>query len=359
MEKRYQIFISSTYDDLKKERDAVIRVCLNMGHIPVGMEMFSAGDEQQWEIIRRTIDDSDYYVVIVGHRYGSAIDHQSYTEREYDYALEVGVPVIGCVIDESIALPGNLSEYELRNRAKWLDFKDKVKKKQVAFWKNPDELENKVMGALVKITTARPREGWVRASTLPSAKVAEELSRLSHENAQLRQQLILVDETNRERRQAKISIDRITQINIGKVKCRKTIEYYVEEITGREKPVFEDSEVESSWTGREMFLAIAPSISLGAEKRGINAKLKNAIKKEMGLDDRNDDVEIDHDAIDQILQECILQDLINVQLSVVKVENPRNVMPPSQVLDIRRYFVSEKGKLAYSILIEKSATSNI
>ena len=56
---KYQIFVSSTYEDLKKERDQVIKAILEMGHIPVGMEMFSAADEQQWEIIKKQIEQSD------------------------------------------------------------------------------------------------------------------------------------------------------------------------------------------------------------------------------------------------------------------------------------------------------------
>jgi Domain of unknown function (DUF4062) len=71
MNVKYQIFVSSTYEDLKDERAEVIKACLNMGHIPVGMEMFNAADEEQWAVITRTIDQCDYYVVIVAHRYGS------------------------------------------------------------------------------------------------------------------------------------------------------------------------------------------------------------------------------------------------------------------------------------------------
>ena len=52
MKTKYQIFVSSTYEDLKEERDLVMKAILEMGHIPVGMEMFSAGDEQQWELIK-------------------------------------------------------------------------------------------------------------------------------------------------------------------------------------------------------------------------------------------------------------------------------------------------------------------
>jgi hypothetical protein len=39
MNVKYQIFVSSTYEDLKDERADVIKACLNMGYIPHGMEM--------------------------------------------------------------------------------------------------------------------------------------------------------------------------------------------------------------------------------------------------------------------------------------------------------------------------------
>lgn len=71
MEKKYQIFISSTYIDLIEERKAVQETILSMYQIPIGMEMFSADDEEQWEIIKETIDSSDYYIIIIGHKYGS------------------------------------------------------------------------------------------------------------------------------------------------------------------------------------------------------------------------------------------------------------------------------------------------
>lgn len=97
--KKYQIFVSSTYEDLKEARQTVIKSILEMGHIPVGMEMFSAGDEEQWQIISRTIADCDYYVVIVAHRYGSQKDDKSYTQLEYELATELKIPRIGLVID--------------------------------------------------------------------------------------------------------------------------------------------------------------------------------------------------------------------------------------------------------------------
>lgn len=69
--KRYQIFISSTYTDLIEIRQKATEIILKTGNIPIGMEMFSADDEEQWKQIKKGIESSDYYVVIVGHRYGS------------------------------------------------------------------------------------------------------------------------------------------------------------------------------------------------------------------------------------------------------------------------------------------------
>src|ERR1700730_2626217 len=71
MNKRYQVFVSSTYDDLREERSEVMRALLELDCIPSGMELFPAADEDQWTLIKEVIDDCDYYVVIIGGRYGS------------------------------------------------------------------------------------------------------------------------------------------------------------------------------------------------------------------------------------------------------------------------------------------------
>lgn len=80
MEKKYQIFVSSTYEDLKKERDKVQKAILSMYQFPVGMEMFSADDSEQWDIIKATIDTSDYYVLIIAHRYGKFVEKRTTSE---------------------------------------------------------------------------------------------------------------------------------------------------------------------------------------------------------------------------------------------------------------------------------------
>lgn len=156
MEKKYQIFISSTYEDLKEERTKVRDTILSMYQFPVGMEMFSAADEDQWEIIRETIDSSDYYVLIIGHRYGSVIEEGeyagiSYTHREFRYALEQKIPVLAFLIDDCVAVTPKKMEQDADRKEKLERFKDEVKSgRMLQWWTSKDDLANKVSIALSK-----------------------------------------------------------------------------------------------------------------------------------------------------------------------------------------------------------------
>jgi len=157
-----------------------------MGNIPVGMEMFSAGDEQQWEIIKRTIDDCDYYVLILAHRYGSTDSGISYTEKEYDYAISQKIPVLAFIIRDDAEWSKAKMDSEPLAQSALSSFKEKVKRKMVDFWKNQDELHAKVAISLSKAPIAYPRPGWIRANETYGPGVMNELSRLSRENAELR-----------------------------------------------------------------------------------------------------------------------------------------------------------------------------
>lgn len=105
MNSKLQIFISSTFTDLAQERQAAVEATLKSGNIPAGMELFTAGDRSQWEVIQRWISDSDIYMLILGGRYGS-IEPQSglsYTELEYDFSVSSGKPYFAVVIcDEAL-----------------------------------------------------------------------------------------------------------------------------------------------------------------------------------------------------------------------------------------------------------------
>ncbi|MDK2051706.1 DUF4062 domain-containing protein [Aliarcobacter butzleri] len=185
-EKKYQIFISSTFKDLETERDSIIKAILEMYHIPIGMEMFSAEDEDQWEIIRRTIDISDYYILILGLRYGSETSEGiSFTQKEYEYALERKIPILAFLLDEKAPLSQDKRDNDL---TKINLFRSTVLKnsKMSGFWKNTDELTKGVSISLMKQIMQKPGIGWIRGDQAISTELSEELTHLSKENRELR-----------------------------------------------------------------------------------------------------------------------------------------------------------------------------
>ena len=196
---KYQVFVSSTFQDLRDEREAVTWEILKAGHIPTGMENFSALDDRGWKAIQRTIDTTDYYVLIIGGRYGSVDDGTgiSWTEREYQYARSKGVPVLA-FIRERAATPGD--QVETGDGAVHLArFTREVRSTHlVERWTTADDLKAKVALALSKSISdaeldGQPRPGWYRGDHLPSGVATEELARLSAENRDLRK-LVAVPE---------------------------------------------------------------------------------------------------------------------------------------------------------------------
>lgn len=186
---KYQVFISSTYEDLKDERRAVMEAIMNAGHIPIGMEAFQASDDDQWTYITRRIDESDYYVVIIAERYGSMKDGKSYTQMEYEYAIASGVPAIGMLLHDDARTLWPASRVESGRSKKIKDFRGVVGQKVVKFWRNADDLALKVSQALNEQVRVNPRIGWVRADKVPSEKVLNELATLSEEKRRLQEQL--------------------------------------------------------------------------------------------------------------------------------------------------------------------------
>ena len=174
MDKRYQVFVSSTYEDLQEERQEVMHALLELDCIPAGMELFPAANEDQWTLIKRVIDDCDYYLVIVGGRYGSTdADGMSYTEKEYRYALGKK-PCIGFLHRNPDELAAKKTERVEASKEKLQQFRELVSQKVCQFWEGPADLGSKVSRSLVKLIKQHPAVGWVRADQLPSDDVNQE-----------------------------------------------------------------------------------------------------------------------------------------------------------------------------------------
>lgn len=191
MNKRYQVFVSSTYADLKEERQHVLQALMEMDCIPAGMELFPAADQEQWEFIKKVIDDCDYYLLIIGGRYGSTTANGiSYTEKEFDYAVSNGLKVVALIHGSPDDIPFGKSEQDVELRSKLLKFKDKVMDgRLVKFWSQATELPGLVALSLSKTIKMYPAVGWVRASNIASEDLLLELNDLRKHNNELQAKL--------------------------------------------------------------------------------------------------------------------------------------------------------------------------
>jgi hypothetical protein len=191
MDKRYQVFLSSTYADLKDERQKVLQTLMEMDCIPAGMELFPASDEEQFEFIKKVIDDCDYYILIIGGRYGSTTEEGiSYTEKEYDYAVGKGLRVIALIHDDVENIPVGKTDKDPVLTKKLNDFRDRAKQNRlVKFWRNAGELPGLVALSLSKTIKTYPAVGWVRASAAGTSELLTEINELRKENGDLKVQL--------------------------------------------------------------------------------------------------------------------------------------------------------------------------
>lgn len=180
MDRRYQVFVSSTYDDLREERQEVMRALLTLDCIPTGMELFPAADDDSWTHIQRFIAGCDYYVVIVAGRYGSTgPSGTGYTEMEYDYAIQASIPVLAFLHGEPGKISVDKTEPNDEGRARLDAFRRKIRQgRHVKFWDSPSQLAGEVALGLMNLMKVKPRVGWVRGDRVLDESAALEIVRL-------------------------------------------------------------------------------------------------------------------------------------------------------------------------------------
>lgn len=191
MHKRFQFFISSTFTDLKEERQSVLKAVLDLDHMPAGMELFPASDESSWQLIQDVIDASDYYLLIVGGRYGS-VDEEglSYTEKEYDYAVQTKKPVLAFLHENPDELPRHNTETDDTTWKKLQEFRAKLQRNHtLVMWTSAEDLKSKVIVSITGTIKRRPAIGWVRADQVPSGGTIAEVLTLRNRVTELEVQL--------------------------------------------------------------------------------------------------------------------------------------------------------------------------
>jgi len=196
-QKKLQVFLSSTFKDLKVERQAAVEAILSSGHIPAGMELFSAGDESQMQVIKRWIDESDVFLLILAGRYGSIEPRsgKSYTQLEFEYALERGKPLFAVVISqralESKVKTDGLLAVEQENSKALNEFRSLVTRNLVKFWDDPKDIKIAIHETISDFDYRKELVGWVRSdNSVNTAFLAEEIAKLTKENSELRSKLL-------------------------------------------------------------------------------------------------------------------------------------------------------------------------
>ena len=195
--RKLQVFVSSTFTDLKEERQAAVEAILKAGHIPAGMELFTAGNKSQLDVIKQWIKESDVYVLLLGARYGSIepTSHLSYTEVEFDYARELGLPFFAVVLSDSgraakVRVDGE-EVLERANVAKYDAFRVKVCSQLCSFFDTTKDIKLAILETLPQIAADTKLVGWIPASEAgPSNQLAEELTKTLEENRGLQAEIV-------------------------------------------------------------------------------------------------------------------------------------------------------------------------
>ena len=142
------IFVSSTYKDLELHRQEVERHLIGLEQIVKGMEFFGSGPETPIEACFEHLSECKLMILLVGASYGSINEdfQKSYTEIEYDFAIENNIPVLVYLADmESPSIGIALSTVDTEHVQELNTFKEKLKKTHVvSFFTSIDDLGKRI-----------------------------------------------------------------------------------------------------------------------------------------------------------------------------------------------------------------------
>jgi hypothetical protein len=183
MDKKYLIYVASTLEDLKNERKEIPHIIMELGHIPVLPEFTDAENGGGKLLAQKNQEACDYCVFLQAHRYNPA------AAEEHVLAIQKGIPVIALVLDGKARWKASKRETDAGALKKLEAFRAKLLSGVCAEWGSAADLRQKAQSLLIREINLRPRPGWIPANLGVDPAVANELSRLSGENEELRRRI--------------------------------------------------------------------------------------------------------------------------------------------------------------------------
>jgi hypothetical protein len=183
---KYHIFIGSTLDDVKSERKELPRIIMELGHIPVMGDHIDADARTAQMLLQKTIEECDYFIALVAHKYQKDEDTVNPLAAEYSIAAKKGIPVLALIIDDKARWKPAKKETDIALIRKLNNLKAKLREGPFETWMNTPDLCQKAQTLLAQEFTVNPQPGWVKEDRTIDPRVANELSRLCSENSFLR-----------------------------------------------------------------------------------------------------------------------------------------------------------------------------
>lgn len=330
---RFEVFVSSTFRDLQQERQAVLEAILEMGNIPAGMEIFPASATTPWELIESIIEGIDYYVLIIGGKYGSISEEGiSYTEKEFEAALRHGVPILAFLHKEPGTLPLNNSETDEEARVKLEDFRGKVERScHCKYWDSAEQLRAQVIVGLNFAIKTNPRPGWLRGDGVNNQELLLQVAELSSRVEKLRAQ-----NAELEKDRSRFGVEDIAGLE----------DTY--EMTFSEGRAPSDLKLKVSWS--EIFFFLAEDLLHGLSEREVASGLWAFVSGLHDFDAQMSNGHVSRECVEQISVQLLGLDLIE-PVTVGRNKTRRSGGKTTQIpYKARGWQLTPKGK---SLLVSK------
>lgn len=187
IDKRYHVFISTTEADMHAERVVLSQTLVSQG-------FFSWGLEQRTPLTtafaRRQIDDCDYFILMLGSRYGElSASGVSYMHLEYIYAVTKQKPILVLMYEAPESRADEFQDQNPESKLKFLDFRRQLQRERdmVMTFRDLRDLEVAIRHTMPQFLTRYLAQGWIRPNQ-------QQVQQLQDENEQLRQKLIQLEQ---------------------------------------------------------------------------------------------------------------------------------------------------------------------